>query len=272
MIDFSKFTSIAKPQKIPDVAFEKPDDLLRMQSIVSGNYGFPDSSSNGILLHGKIGTGKTTTATLIPDAMEGTQTGMDCICRKLYPVMGENTGVNLLAEIDIFAKPLLMVSNYTYVILDEVDNLSPTAMKQLKSVMDNNSKNTVFIMTTNHYSKIDETVLDRCHQFSFNKVPANAWLPSMHRVLNAYGVENIDDQTLLPVASTFNGSGRRFAKEMKKFIEGYYAMFPHLIPPHLLLVGSQPSVTTYAQTSFTVPISLSSQGAIQSTISGQQTP
>lgn len=251
MIDFTNFSSISAPQTVADIALENKHDAQLMQSITSGTFGFPGSGMNGILLHGKFGAGKSTAAKLIPDAMENTNIGMDCPWRYMLRVMSNNNGVGLLAQINNLCMPLNLNSKYVYIVLDEVDNLSPIAMPQLKSVMDDNMDRAVFIMTTNNPSKVDPAVVSRSHVFGFNKVPADAWLPSMQRVLTAYGITNLSDDQLLTTAASFNGSGRQFATYVKQLISSYYQMYPHLVPPHLQLANHSISPIVVAQ-----PVSL----------------
>lgn len=241
MVNFSNFPTIAAPKTTADIAFESIAAAKKMQSIVNGTYGFPGSGMNGIILHGKYGAGKSTTATLIPDAMEQTSIGMNCPWRTMHRIMSDNNGVNLLTQINNSCWTVNLNGKYAYVILDEVDNLSSSAMHQLKSVMDNHTNRVVFIMTTNHLQKIDPAVKSRSHIFGFNNVPASAWLPAMRRVLTAYGITCLTDEQLIAAAASINGSGRQFATCVKELIEGYYAMFPHLLPSHLQLSSSPQS-------------------------------
>ena len=253
MINFTNFSSIATPKTIADIAFENTIDSMLMESLVGGTYGFPGSGMNGIILHGKFGAGKTTAAMMIPDAMENTSIGMNCPWRHTLRVMSNNNGVGLLTQISNACLPLNLNGKYVYIVLDEVDNLSPTAMPQLKSVMDSNMDRAVFIMTTNHPSKIDPAVVNRSHVFSFNKVPPDAWLPSMQRVLAAYGITDMSNSQLLSAAASINGSGRKFASCVKQLIESYYQMFPHLVPPHLLLLNTNSWPITVAQPTPVLP-------------------
>ncbi|MEY4340527.1 MAG: hypothetical protein RL541_31 [Pseudomonadota bacterium] len=238
MINFSNFPTIAAPKTTADIAFEKAADAKLMQSITSGMYGFPGNGKNGIILHGKYGAGKSATATLIPDAMEQTNLSMNCPWRTIHRIISNNNGVDFLTQIDKSCWTVNLNGKYIYVILDEVDNLSSSAMQQLKSVMDNHRERVVFIMTTNHLQKIDPAVEDRSHVFGFNKVPASAWLPSMQRVLVAYGISCMTNDQLLAAAASINGSGRQFATCIKELIEGYYEMYPHLLPPHLQILNA----------------------------------
>lgn len=235
MIDFTNFSRIAAPQVLADIAFESKHDAQLMQSITSGTFGFPGGGSNGILLCGKYGAGKSTAAKLIPDALEATSIGMNSYSRNMLHIMSNNNGVGLLNQIDNMCSLVnLSGDKYQYFILDEVDNLSSAAMSQLKSIMDAHMDSAVFIMTTNHSSKLDPAVVSRSHVFGFNKVPADAWLPSMQRVLAAYGITNMSNSQLLSAAVSINGSGRQFSTCVKQLINGYYEIFPHLVPPNLL--------------------------------------
>jgi DNA polymerase III delta prime subunit len=248
MIDFTNFSTIATPKTIADIAFESKHDAQLMQSITSGSFGFPGGGTNGILLHGKYGAGKSTAATLIPDALEATSIGMNSHSRNMFRIMSNNNGVGLLNQIDNMCSFVsLSDDKYQYFILDEVDNLSAAAMPQLKSIMDSHMNRAVFIMTTNHRSKVDPAVVSRSHVFGFNKVPPDAWLPSMQRVLAAYGITNMSNSQLLSAAASINGSGRQFATCVKQLINGYYEMFPHLVPPHLLLPNVNSLPITVAQ-------------------------
>lgn len=173
---------------------------------------------------------------LIPDALEATSIGMDSCSRNMFRIMSNNNGVGLLNQIDNMCSFVnLSGDKYQYFILDEVDNLSAAAMPQLKSIMDSHMDRAVFIMTTNNRSKVDPAVASRSHVFGFNKVPPDAWLPSMQRVLAAYGITSMSNNQLLTAAASINGSGRQFATCVKQLINGYYQMFPHLVPPHLQL-------------------------------------
>jgi DNA polymerase III delta prime subunit len=248
MIDFTNFPDIAAPKTLADVPFENNHDAQLMQSITSGTFGFPGGGTNGILLYGKYGAGKSTTAMLIPDALEATSIGMDSCSRNMFRIMSNNNGVGLLNQIDNMCSLVnLGGDKYQYFILDEVDNLSAAAMPQLKSIMDSHMDRAVFIMTTNHHSKVDLAAVSRSHIFGFNKVPPDAWLPSMQRVLAAYGITNMSNSQLLSAATSINGSGRQFATCVKQLIKGYYERFPHLVPPHLQLVNHNTAPIAAAQ-------------------------
>jgi DNA polymerase III gamma/tau subunit len=87
-----------------------------------------------------------------------------------------------------------------------VDNLTDAAMLSLKSAM--NTPSTIFILTTNYFSKMEMGVKSRCHRVEFNAAPAQAWLPLFRRVLHDLGAIIPQDAALLPIIAGCNGSAR----------------------------------------------------------------
>lgn len=227
MVNFNDFEQYANPKNLQQVCFETAAARATFGNITSGNYGFPGSGMNGIILHGPVGAGKTTLARMIPDLMEGTNIGMDCPWREEYNIAKGNNGVAFINSVDNFSYSSNFTGKYTYVILNEVNNLSVDAMSQLKSIMDNHQKRVVFIMTTNEFSKLEKGVIDRSYSFGFNDVPGYVWVGAMQRVLKAYGITSYPISTLNAIAKSYNGSGRWFARDIKRLIDGYYIKFPN---------------------------------------------
>ena len=58
------------PTSLNDIIFGNPESKLRIYDIVTGAETLPASGKSGILLYGTWGTGKTTMATKLPDAID----------------------------------------------------------------------------------------------------------------------------------------------------------------------------------------------------------
>ena len=59
-----------EPQNLNDIIFGNPESKLRIYDIVTGAEALPHCGKSGIVLYGAWGTGKTTVATMLPDAIE----------------------------------------------------------------------------------------------------------------------------------------------------------------------------------------------------------
>ena len=202
LIDIEKYL----PKQVSDVIFHSDVEREKIEDIVNGYMPFPFSGKNGILLYGRWGTGKTTLARLLPDAIEQGKGGIEAVYEYIRCMQGV-TGVTVMNKITDSAKFCsLLHSGLHYFVIDEVDNLTESAQASLKSAM--NYPNTVFVLTTNHIDKIDKGIINRCHDIDFNAAPPESWLPIANRMLIDMGVKDISQEALLEVISTGKGAAR----------------------------------------------------------------
>lgn len=234
MVNFKNFDAIAHPKNLVDFAFEKQADLHKLLAMTSGSYGFPSPSVSGILLHGEYGAGKSTLAKLLPSLFEPNLQPYELNgwCEEIVVASGSN-GVNIFPTLQSLAHKVPFGQNFCYVIMHEVDCLTPAAMQQLKGIIDESNGRVIYIMSTNHLNNVDGGIRNRSYEFSFEFVHPEAWIPSIQRVLADYSITNYTHQQLLAIAASLNGSGRDFAKVLKVEITNYYAQNPDLLPLHL---------------------------------------
>jgi len=193
-------------------------DILKQ--ILDGKLPFPAFGKCGILLHGDYGTGKTTTACLLPELIEVSRGSVTANYEFYQCAQGMN-GVSLIQNIE---KRTSLVSfndsGLHYSVLDEVDNLTDAAQASLKAIMD--SKHGIFILTTNDITKVDKGVKDRCHVIHMLVAHSQHWLPLVKRLIGSTGMECPPDSYLLPIITSCKGSGReiltagmQIAKQLK---------------------------------------------------------
>ena len=204
-----------EPNQIGDIIWGNAESRLRIEDIVSGAEAIPSSGKSAILLYGVFGTGKTTLAKMLPNAIEKGRTGdglgweADFIgCQQGF------NGPQVMVLIEkILSKNSLNTSGLHYFILDEVDNLSKLAQQSLKSAL--NTDRGIFILTTNNISELDKGLKDRCVLVEMNAAPVSEYLPLAKSLVSEMGVV-MSDIDLLPTISAANGSLRNLIHNVER--------------------------------------------------------
>jgi DNA polymerase III delta prime subunit len=204
-----------EPKTINDIIWGNAESRLRIEDIVSGTEALPHCGKSAILLYGVFGTGKTTLAKMLPNAIEKGKTGDDLGWEPDF--IGCQQGFNgpqVMALIEkILSRNSLNTSGLHYFILDEVDNLTKLAQQSLKSAL--NTDRGVFILTTNNISELDKGLKDRCVLVEMNAAPVSSYLPLAKSLISDMGVA-ISDIDLLPTISAANGSLRNLIHNVER--------------------------------------------------------
>jgi replication factor C small subunit len=159
---------------------KKLDDLVLTQENREFFSGINEDTPH-LLLYGHAGTGKTTLAKIIVNDI--------LKCQYLYINASDENGIDTIRnKVTQFAQTSSFDGKKKVIILDEFCGTTGEAQRILRSVMEEYSNTTRFILTANYINKIIEPIQSRC--LLFNIIPDLA--ECAKRCINILKQENVE--------------------------------------------------------------------------------
>ena len=217
-----------EPKTINDIIWGNAESRLRIEDIVSGAEALPHCGKSAILLYGVFGTGKTTLANLLPNAIEKGRSNEDLAIEADFIACQQGfNGPQVMSLIErVLSKTSFNASGLHYFVLDEVDNLTKLAQQSLKSAL--NTNRGIFILTTNNISELDKGLKDRCVLVEMNAAAVSDYLPLAKNLVSDMGVVMSDDD-LLPTISAAKGSLRNLIHNVERLARRSNSKPPNII-------------------------------------------
>lgn len=171
------------PQNLSEVIYPDAATEIRIQALGSGHL------DGHVMLWGPNGTGKTSIARLLIDAIGGVDASVDDVDYD-----------ELLAKPDLkqYLKNACTLSNWSgqskfFILLNEFDTARVNPHK-LWTAMDKCGDELMVIITTNEPMKVHKSVRSRCMEIHMPALKANVVLPRAQHILAAEGLVLPDAQ------------------------------------------------------------------------------
>ena len=180
-----------------------------------------ESTCHAYLFCGTRGTGKTTMARLLAKGVnclsEGTRPCGECDhCRSIRDGTfvdvieidaASNNSVDNVRELRESVIYTPVVGRKKVFIVDEVHMFSKSAFNALLKTLEEPPDHVIFILATTEAGKLPATILSRCLQFDFKRLPAAEIMKGMRSICTALGMD-AEDAAIALLARKADGSVR----------------------------------------------------------------
>jgi replication-associated recombination protein RarA len=171
-----------------------------------------------LILHGGVGTGKTTIANLLPDAIESKKAEVTRL--KAVEFNSINDVMQTFEDHTMFYQVFTINDQKrNYIISNEI-NFTPKAAIAFRDVIDDMIGHTQFIFTTNYIDQVDIALRDRSSCLVVPPVSAKDWLPRAQWILQQEGIALPDDQLLKVLSAQLqvSSSNRKLLERLEDFV------------------------------------------------------
>ncbi|HDH03949.1 MAG TPA: DNA polymerase III subunit gamma/tau, partial [Candidatus Campbellbacteria bacterium] len=157
--------------------------------------------SHAYLFSGPRGTGKTSVARIL--AKEAGCSDIDLI----EIDAASSRGIDEIRTLREGVRFSPLQGDVKVYIIDEVHMLTKEAFNALLKTLEEPPKHAIFILATTELEKVPDTIISRCQNFSFHKIPENILREAMKVTAQKEGVK-IDGETAGLIALFAEGSFR----------------------------------------------------------------
>jgi replication-associated recombination protein RarA len=197
------------PQNLDDVVFENDEIQGELQRYVDGN-------REPLILYGPNGTGKTTMATHLANREYDRSPNSNIFQLGALIYKRKDFKTDNALFMDLRERLGYMQS---VVLLDEIDLMGKKLIDNIKGFIDHSQDTVLFIVTTNHFSQLDQGHISRSNCLHIKPAPLDRWKPRIEKILDAEGVPVPDDEALEEMLKVSKGDHRQFLYELQRYTE-----------------------------------------------------
>jgi replication-associated recombination protein RarA len=184
-----------RPTSIDQFVFANPDLKDQIDRYASG------SSMSPLVLYGPHGTGKSTLAKLIPEAIDGKNVIVNKV--KASSLNSEKEVLDKFTRHQAFDNLFIYGGqSRNYTVIEEV-NFEAKASDALRVAMDQMQGTDLFIFTTNNLSKVDTGLFSRATQIEVPPIQPTDFLKTAQNILESEGIEMNLEQVLDVLESVY---------------------------------------------------------------------
>lgn len=205
-----------RPNTFSEVVFQEPVTITLQNAIQAQRI------AHAYLFGGPRGVGKTSMARILAkslNCLEGPGPSPCGRCQACKEISGgnsmdvieidgaSNNSVDNIRDLRENVKFAPVLGPYKIYIIDEVHMLTQSAFNALLKTLEEPPGHIIFILATTEVHKIPATILSRCQQFQFRRIPIEDIVTSLQRITEKEGYR-IDRKALFWIARQSEGSMR----------------------------------------------------------------
>jgi replication factor C small subunit len=192
-----------RPRTLSEMITSNIEDIEYFENILKEK-----RLNNHILLYGNPGTGKTTLSKIIINVLNADAMWINASLERGIDVIKEKV-VNFSIMKSMSGRIQKIIQ------LEEFDNLTSDAYKALRPIMEEYSKNVLFIATCNYVDKIPDPILSRFEKFEFKPISKNSIIKRTKKIMDSEGIKYTESK-IEYILKASNGDMRTITNLIQK--------------------------------------------------------